>query len=1070
MVRQLCVLITIVVALGSGYQSWSHGEEWIAYTPRDGLADNAVTAVAVDDEQNIWFGTMSGVSKFDGTNWTTYRTADGLAFDLVLSIDFDPDGNAWIGTIMGVSKFDGRFWKTYTTADGLADNFVRDILVDHRGSLWFATQSGGISRFDGANWETYNSQNALSSDGVSSIVEDENGDLWLGTDSGVNRFDGVDWTTYTPDDGLADYDVYSIAIDGEGNKWFATGGGVSKFDGRSWTTYTTADGLAFDTVTSILVDDAEVIWIGAADGSIQRLDGEVWHTHSAGVGEIGPRVLSMASDENGNLWVGLQGQSVRMFPRASWTTAVTSTSGIASNYVGSIAVDEQGGLWAGTYDKGVSYFDGSSWKTYTTTDGLAGNSVHAICVDRNGSVWFGTEGNGVSRFDGSNWQTYTVADGLAGNNILSIVEDKAGNLWFGTSQGGIGVFDGVNWQTHRPLILPQVGEVIDAWGLAAAENGDVWAAGSRYVGRFDGTDWTLYTTADGLMGLMNTGIAISGDGIVWVATSGGVAQYDGERWRIFTTTDGLADQDISSIAIDENGGIWAGMAFGGIVHFDGTNWSARIVAERNEYTDIDTIDIGTIDIGKLGDEILENVDLGRQIVNAIVNDNDGNLWFATFGGVIHYLMDRVPPKTYITNAPEGTIGIDTVLIEFVGADLVTSTSGLSYSYKLDDASWSEFSESPRVEYTHLPNGTHAFSVRARDADGNIDPTPAEWTFSIDIGMPNAVIIDPQRDASVVGVVNVVGTAFDTDFEEYTVEYGKGKTPVEWLKVGRSSSPLRNNVLAFWDTRGLRGLYWIRLTAVDAFGHSVIDEITVNIVAAKETLNQQQGGSIADPTGNVSLYIPPNATTLDVEYTITTLLGEQIPESSGSNTGVILSAYDFQPEFVSLRKPATLTINVGESATHTFTGTRPQVFHWKGQWIAMGGSFDESAGLISTAIQELGTYALMEIPEADGEEDDLQITRLTCQPRILSPDGGGFSREATISFKLSASASVTVRIYNRAGGLKRTLITQELMLEGTNAVRWDGKDDDGDTMPSDLYIIAVEAGNDREFITAAVSNQ
>ena len=40
---------------------------------------------------------LSGVSKFDGTTWTTYTTADGLADNYVTAIAIDAQGNKWFG-------------------------------------------------------------------------------------------------------------------------------------------------------------------------------------------------------------------------------------------------------------------------------------------------------------------------------------------------------------------------------------------------------------------------------------------------------------------------------------------------------------------------------------------------------------------------------------------------------------------------------------------------------------------------------------------------------------------------------------------------------------------------------------------------------------------------------------------------------------------------------------------------------------------------------------------------------------------------------------------------------------
>jgi ligand-binding sensor domain-containing protein len=1054
MPKQHWFLIFMIGILSFEYPLWSYAQEWVTYTSRDGLAGDTVNVVAVDGEQNLWFGTQSGLSKFDGTNWTTYRTDDGLIFDSVTSIAFDSVGNAWIGTFLGVSKFDGRFWKSYTTADGLADNSVWSILVDRKGNLWCGTMKGGVSRFDGTHWETYNAQNVLKANWVCSIAEDQNGDLWFGTNGGgVSRFDGTNWTTYTPADGLADLAVYSVAIDKKGDKWFGTGKGVSRFDGTNWTTYTTADGLTSNEITSVVIDRSGIVWIGTSIGSIHSFDGESWQTHSIGKTAFGNIIWSMAVDGNGNLWAAPQKGGVKMLPRAAWQVAIPKT------VTTSIAIDNQGALWVGTYDKGVSHFDGRRWRTYTTADGLAGNNVWAIAIDRNGVAWFGTD-NGVSRFDGAHWQTYTVADGLGGNKVQAIVEDKAGNLWFGTD-GEISVFDGVNWHTHSPLIAPQVGNVGYAWGLAVADNGDVWAAGPLYVAKFDGKEWTIYTTADGLFGYANFKIAIGKDGVIWVATNGGVARYEGQKWKVFNTADGLPDIVVKSIGVDGNGNVWAGVGISGLARFDGTSWSRE------------TIPVGS-------EEAI--IAMNFQTVHSITTDADGNVWFATNGGIAHYVLDKVPPKTYVTNAPKGTIGIDTVLIEFIGADLVTPTAELKYSHKLDDGDWSTFSKSTRVEYTHLSHGTHTFSVRAKDFDGNIDPTPAEWTFNIDVGMPNAVITNPKRGDTVTGIVNIIGTAFDPDFEAYTVEYGKGEAPKEWIKIGgRAKFPLRDNTLAFWDARGLSGMYSIRLTVTDSFGHKVTDQITVNVVTAKETIDRQKGGIIADSSGKVSLYVPPNATTGDVEYTIAPLLEEQFPKPSELNIKLTLTAYEFQPEYITLKKPVTLLFRydsemLSPSPPHPLSSS-PQsedalaLFWWdeaSGRWRYKGGAVDKSAKTVTIAAERLGRYALSEIAKPAKIETALQS--LNCQPRIFSPRGDLYPPNTLISFGLKTDSPITLKIYNTTGRLERILVQNKHFRRGENAALWDGKDDDGKVVTSGIYIVILEMEKELQTKTVGVLNR
>ena len=72
-------------------------------------------------------------------NYTTATTSTTLCNNWVNDIAIDAQGNKWFGTIDGVSKFDGTTWTTYTTADGLANNNVNAIAIDAQGNKWFGT-------------------------------------------------------------------------------------------------------------------------------------------------------------------------------------------------------------------------------------------------------------------------------------------------------------------------------------------------------------------------------------------------------------------------------------------------------------------------------------------------------------------------------------------------------------------------------------------------------------------------------------------------------------------------------------------------------------------------------------------------------------------------------------------------------------------------------------------------------------------------------------------------------------------------------------------------------------------
>jgi hypothetical protein len=53
---------------------------------------------------NIWFGTVGGISCFDGENWISFTEADGLISNWVNDIKADSQDNIWIATDNGLSK------------------------------------------------------------------------------------------------------------------------------------------------------------------------------------------------------------------------------------------------------------------------------------------------------------------------------------------------------------------------------------------------------------------------------------------------------------------------------------------------------------------------------------------------------------------------------------------------------------------------------------------------------------------------------------------------------------------------------------------------------------------------------------------------------------------------------------------------------------------------------------------------------------------------------------------------------------------------------------------------------
>ena len=69
----------------------------------------------------------------------------------------------------------------------------------------------------------------------------------------------------------------------------------------------------------------------------------------------------------------------------------------------------------------------------------------------------------------------------------------------------------------------------------------------------------------------------------------------------------------------------------------------------------------------------------------------------------------------------------------------------------------------------------------------------------------------------------------------------------------------------------------------------------------------------------------------------------------------------------------------------------------------------------------------------------------------------FNPRTSISFRLPAAASVTLRIYDLSGRLTRSLLEGEIRGSGSHEVAWDGLDASGRSVAAGVYCYRIEAG-------------
>ena len=162
------------------------------------LALLAVLVVAVSSE-------LRGVEPYnpvvsdpvlEGWRWRSFPELKGAGLRCIAE---SSDGAMWFGTDSGVRRYDGRAWQRFTTEDGLLSAPV-NVLRAAAGGAVYAGSDMGISRFDRGTWHSVFPPTKGFSWPIDQILESSDGSLWAATAWGLLRLEGDGAILFTSSD------------------------------------------------------------------------------------------------------------------------------------------------------------------------------------------------------------------------------------------------------------------------------------------------------------------------------------------------------------------------------------------------------------------------------------------------------------------------------------------------------------------------------------------------------------------------------------------------------------------------------------------------------------------------------------------------------------------------------------------------------------------------------------------------------------------------------------------------------------------------------------------------------
>jgi len=216
-------------------------------TTKDGLSDNVVTCVLKDSRGFMWFGTRTGLCRYDGYNFTVYKN-DGLdtnsiSCNSIYSINEDHEGNLWIDTELGFNRFN-RIEETFTRFMDIADKKGHVTMsLGHSGKIWVVDWYNKLWQFDMATQKgslvklEIGEPDSVLGERMSSVHEDKAGKLWVGTlGGGIYTYDLtknnnlIAHYQHNPQDNnsLSNNTIHSLFEDSSGAIWCGTANGLNQ--------------------------------------------------------------------------------------------------------------------------------------------------------------------------------------------------------------------------------------------------------------------------------------------------------------------------------------------------------------------------------------------------------------------------------------------------------------------------------------------------------------------------------------------------------------------------------------------------------------------------------------------------------------------------------------------------------------------------------------------------------------------------------------------------------------------------------------------------------------------------
>ncbi len=684
------ILLSLLLALNFAFAQ-SPEIKFRHLNTRDGLSQSTVTSVLQDSKGFMWYGTQSGLNKFDGYVFTVYKhnylDSTSISSNRIADIIEDREGFLWIATSDGgLNKFDrttgtfSRYLYDEKNVNSLTNNNLLTVYEDSKGNIWTGSWYG-LSKINKANNKVTRylqdpaDSTSLTYHAVSVLFEDSKGNFWVGTMGGGLGLFNQDTNKFThfthrndKRNSLSDNNIKDILEDKKGNLWIGTNHGLNLFNRESKTfshwshSPEQPNSLAHNIIMCLTEDKEGRIWIGTENDGISIFTPATNHFQKILANEMDPgslhgsTIYSLYTDRNKSIWVGTFNGGLNWVDQNAkkikhYKRNLLELTGLSSNAVSDFAENTDGTVWVAT-GWGLNLFNpaNDSFTVFHHQDhnnnSLSTNSLTKLLKDRNNNLWAGSWGGGITVINPERTVfTRFLHDeenpnSIGSNNIKSLAEDGEGNIWIIAHGRGLVKYHPLtknftlfesNWDD-----LSSISSNFNA-SLLADREGNIWV-GSEGEGisflKKNSTDFVRYKNNKGEAGTLSNNfintIFEDSKGTIWFGTVDGLNRFDAslQTFSTYRENDGLPNNNIQSIEEDGHGNLWIS-TLQGISKFNPATESFR------NFTPADGLQ-------------------GNEFNNSSIRTKNGELYFSSPNGFNVFHPDSIrrnttPPPVYLTN-------------------------------------------------------------------------------------------------------------------------------------------------------------------------------------------------------------------------------------------------------------------------------------------------------------------------------------------------------------------------------------------------------------------------------------